>query len=449
MNAIKVGMVSLGCSKNQVDAERMLAKLRDYGYQLHTDAGSCDVVIINTCGFIESAKQESIENILEFITLKNEGRIKVVCVTGCLAERYQQKVLEEIPEADVVLGIGSLDALCDSIAKALNGEKTQLFGPKENLSLEGERIISNLPFYAYLKIAEGCDNRCTFCAIPLIRGRFRSRKIEDVVQEAKALAEGGVTELCVVAQDVTRYGKDLYGDFMLAKLLKELANIPKIHWIRVLYTYPDHITDELLEVMAEEEKILPYLDIPLQHCEGRILREMNRRGDRASLETLVKNIRTKVPGMVLRTTLITGFPGETEKDFENLCEFVSDMQFERLGCFAYSEEENTAAGERDDQIDPQLRERRAEIIMELQMDIMAKHQEKLIGQQIEVVVEGYDRYASSYFGRSKADAPDIDGKVFFTSKKPLAVGQYLPVLVEDTLDLDLIGSAVFAGEHNA
>ncbi len=440
--AVKVGMVSLGCPKNQVDAEMLLAKLRERGYQIHTDSGTCDVVIVNTCGFIESAKQESIENILEFVTLKKEGRIKVICVTGCLAQRYQEEMAKEIPEADVILGIGSNDRICDAIERALAGEKVRLFGPKEALSLEGDRILSNLPFFAYLKIAEGCDNHCTYCAIPMIRGRYRSREMDRIVAEAAHLAAHGVTELILVAQDTTRYGVDVYGRPMLPELLRRLAKIENLHWIRVLYTYPDWITDELLEVMAEEEKIVKYLDIPLQHCDERVLREMNRRGDQKSLTALVEKIRAKVPGIVLRTTLIAGFPGETEEQFEALCQFVQKMQFERLGCFPYSEEEGTPAGERADQLEPQLRQRRADIIMELQMGIVEQYNQGLVGSDLEVVVEGYDRYASSYFGRSAADAPDIDGKIFFSSKKKLAVGQYLTVHVDDVLDYDLIGSAL-------
>ncbi len=440
--AIKVGMVSLGCSKNQVDAEIMLAKLRKKGYQIHTDSGSCDVVIVNTCGFIESAKQESIENILEFVTLKKEGRIKVICVTGCLAERYQQEMAKEIPEADVILGIGSNDEICDAIEQALAGRQVRRFGPKEALPLEGDRIIANLPFFAYLKIAEGCDNRCTYCAIPMIRGRYRSREMEHIVEEARHLADHGVTELNVVAQDTTRYGVDLYGKPMLPELLRRLAKIENLHWIRVLYTYPDLITDELLQVIAEEEKVVKYLDIPLQHCEGEVLRQMNRRGDRASLTALLKKTREKVPGIILRTTMITGFPGETQQQFEALCEFVQEMKFERLGCFPYSAEEGTPAGEREDQVDPEVRQRRADIIMELQMGIMEEYNQSLVGSDLEVVVEGYDRYASSYFGRSAADAPDIDGKIFFASKKKLAVGQYVTVHVDDVLDYDLVGTAL-------
>ena len=440
--AIKVGMVSLGCSKNQVDAEIILAKLRERGYQIHTDSGTCDVVIVNTCGFIESAKQESIENILEFVTLKKEGRIKVICVTGCLAERYQQEMAKEIPEADVILGIGSNDEICDAIEKALAGEKVRRFGPKEALPLEGDRIISNLPFFAYLKIAEGCDNRCTYCAIPMIRGRYRSREMDNIVAEAKHLAAHGVTELNMVAQDTTRYGMDLYGKPMLPELLHRLAQIENLRWIRVLYTYPDWITDELLEVMAEEDKIVKYLDIPLQHCDQKVLREMNRRGDRQSITALIEKIREKVPGIVLRTTLITGFPGETEEDFTQLAEFAKDVQFERMGCFAYSQEEDTPAASLPDQVEEEVKKHRAELILQDQYGIVEANNRARIGQIYRAVVEDYDAYTDSYTGRTWMDAPEIDGTVRFTCGYALEDGDFVDVEVFDVSDYDLIGEVV-------
>lgn len=440
---IKVGMVSLGCSKNQVDAEMMLSMLKKRGWELCTDAGLCDVVIVNTCGFIEDAKKESIENILEFVTLKKEGRIKVVAVTGCLAERYQMEMAKEIPEADIILGIGSNSDIVEAIEEALRGKQVYRFADKEKLLLSGDRIISNLPFFAYLRIADGCDNRCTYCAIPSIRGRFRSRPLEDILQEARYLAENGVTELNIVAQDTTRYGEDLYGEPRLPRLLAELCKIEGIRWVRVLYTYPDRITDPLLEVMAREEKVVKYLDIPLQHASGRVLKDMNRRGNRESLTALMRRIREKVPGIVLRTTLITGFPGETEEEFTELCEFVRDIRFDRLGCFPYSAEEGTPAAEREDQVDEELRLRRAEVIMDMQMQIAAENNSAMLGREITVVVEGFDRLAESYFGRSAADAPDIDGKVFFTSPgRRLSVGEYVTMRVEDIMDYDLLGSVV-------
>lgn len=437
--SIKVGMVSLGCSKNQVDAEIMLSRIQKRGFELCTDVGSCDVVIVNTCGFIEDAKRESIENILEFCTLKKEGRIKAVVVTGCLAERYQKEIQQEIPEADVILGLGSMDQIVESIEKALMGKKVVSFGEKCNLPLEGERIISNLPFFAYIKIAEGCDNFCSFCAIPMIRGRYRSRQMEHIVAEARRLAENGVEELNLVAQDTTKYGVDLYGRQMLPALLEKLCGIEELKWIRVLYCYPERIDDALLDVMAREPKIVKYMDIPLQHASSELLRKMNRHGSGEQYLDLIRKIRQKVPGITLRTTLIAGFPGETEDDFENLCNFVTEARFDRLGCFAYSQEEGTKAGEMEDQIDGEVKQRRVDVLMELQYSIVQQKNQEMLGKTLEVLVEGYDRYASSYYGRSQMDAPDIDTKIFFTSPKPLKAGSFVPVKVQDVVDYDLLG----------
>ncbi len=440
---IKVGMVSLGCSKNQVDAEIMLSKIKKAGFELCTDSGSCDVVIINTCGFIEDAKKEAIENILEFCTLKKEGKIKVIVVTGCLAERYQKEIAKEIPEADVVLGIGSNDNIVEAINKALKGDKVYEFGPKENCPLNGDRIISNLPFFAYLKIADGCDNFCTYCAIPMIRGRYRSREMDDVVAEAQMLADHGVTEIIVVAQDPTRYGEDLNnGNCMLPELLRRLCRIEKLHWVRVLYCYPERITDELLDVMAEEDKLVKYFDIPIQHVSEHVLKDMNRVGSPKELRELMEKIRSKIPSVVLRTTLITGFPGETEEDFTELCNFVKDVKFDRLGCFTYSAEEGTPAAEMPNQVDEEIKQRRADVIMLEQSRIVEEKNSAMIGKTVEVVVEGFDRYAESFFGRSAADAPDIDGKVFFTSENKLKMGQYVNVRIDDIMDYDLIGTVV-------
>lgn len=438
--SIKVGMVSLGCSKNQVDAEIMLAKIRERGFELCTDSGSCDVVIVNTCGFIEDAKRESIENILEFCTLKKEGRIKAVVVTGCLAERYQKEIAEEIPEADVILGLGSMDQIVEAIDKALTGKKMISFGEKCSLPLEGERIISNLPFFAYIKIAEGCDNYCSFCAIPMIRGRYRSRRMENIVAEAKKFAENGVVELNLVAQDTTKYGVDLYGKQMLPELLERLCEIDGLKWIRILYCYPERIDDALLDVMAKEPKIVKYMDIPLQHASEGLLRKMNRRGSGGEYLDLIRRMRQKIPGITLRTTLIAGFPGETEEDFEALCNFVSQAEFERLGCFAYSQEEGTRAGEMEDQIDEKVKQNRVDALMDIQFSIMQRKNESMLGETLEVLVEGYDRYASSYYGRSPMDAPDIDTKIFFTSPKPLKAGSFVSVKVQDVIDYDLLGS---------
>lgn len=441
----KIGMVSLGCPKNQVDAEMMMHRLHEAGYALSQDPALAEVVIINTCGFIESAKQEAIEETMEYITLKKEGRIKKLLLTGCLAERYREEIREEMPEVDAVVGIGSNKDIAAIVESVLHDKKVCRFGDKCDLPLEGERILSTLPFYAYLKIAEGCDNRCSYCAIPDIRGRFRSRPMENLLAEAESLAAKGVKELVVVAQDPTRYGQDLYGEYKLAELLRNLAKIDGFRWIRVLYAYPERITEELLDVIASEPKVVKYLDLPIQHCNRDILRAMRRPGDREGLEKLIAHIRERVPGITLRTTLIAGFPGETEAQFEELCDFVQKMQFDRLGCFAYSQEEGTPAAEMDGQLDEETKAGRARIINEEQMAIMAGKNEEAVGREILCVVEGYDRWGECFFGRGEADAPDIDGKVFFTAKNKLAIGQFVRVKVEDTMDLDLIG--VVTDEH--
>ncbi|MCI7766551.1 MAG: 30S ribosomal protein S12 methylthiotransferase RimO [Oscillospiraceae bacterium] len=438
--SVRVGMVSLGCSKNQVDAERMLYKLNEKGYQLVGDAALADVAIINTCGFIESAKQEAIETILEFATLKKEGRIKKIIITGCLAERYKEEVLSEIPEADAVVGIGSNDHICDIVEKVMNGDQLTSFDSKLNLGLTGGRIQTTLSFYSYLKIADGCSNCCSYCAIPSIRGKMRSVPMEKLVEEAQELAVNGVRELIVIAQDSTRYGEDIYGKPMLPELLTKLCGIPQLKWIRVLYCYPERISDELIDVMAKEEKIVKYIDMPIQHCDGEILSRMNRSGDEASLRALVAKLRERIPGIILRTTLITGFPGETEEQFDRLAHFVKDMEFDRLGCFPYSAEEGTKAALMDGQLDDETKEHRSDIIMEQQMVIMNEKNHKLRDKVIEVVVEGFDRYGECYFGRSAADAPDIDGKIFFTSKKRrLVPGTFVNVHINEIMDYDLIG----------
>lgn len=441
--AYKVGIISLGCAKNRVDAEMLLYRIRNAGYKLCEDVAMADVAIINTCGFIESAKQESIEEILELSELKKEGKIKAIIVTGCLAERYKEEVMKEIPEADAVVGIGANDDIVKIIDEVLQGKKQQCFPDKLLLPLEGGRIQSTPYYYAYLKIAEGCDNHCTYCAIPMIRGKFRSRKMEDIIAEAKHLAENDVKELVVVAQDTSLYGKDIYGELMLAKLLKKLCEIDGIRWIRVLYCYPDKITDELLQVMAEEEKIVKYLDLPLQHCNGRVLKTMNRKGNKEELVKLIAKIREKVPGIVLRTTFIAGFPTETEEEFAELENFAKEVRFERVGCFAYSQEENTPAAKLEPQIPEDVKERRAEIIMENQQEIMEEFCQKLDGKTIEVLVEGYDQYAECFFGRSAWDAPEVDGSVFFTvtGRKP-APGEFVKVKIDDFLNCDPIGEMV-------
>lgn len=439
--AIKVGMVSLGCAKNQVDGEMLMASLKNAGFELCDDAALADVAIVNTCGFIESAKQESIDEILELATLKKEGRIKKLVVTGCLAERYREEIHKELPEVDGVFGIGANGDIAACIESVMQGF-TERFPEKEKMPLCGDRELSTPSYFAYLKIAEGCDNRCTYCAIPLIRGGFRSRTMESIEEEARALVENGAKELILIAQDTSRYGLDLYGEYSLAKLMRRLCKIEKLHWLRVLYCYPDAITDELLDTIAEEEKIVKYIDLPLQHASGRILKAMNRRGDRASLTALMRKIREKIPGVTLRTTLITGFPGETEADFTELAEFVKEVQFERLGCFAYSQEEDTPAAELPDQIDEEVKNHRAELIMDSQMNIMDRLGEKQVGRDVEVLTEGFDRYAECWFGRSAMDAPDIDGKVFFTAEKKPYFGELVTVHIDEAVDCDLFGTRV-------
>jgi len=435
----KVCMVSLGCPKNQVDAEMMLSSLKNAGFEICSAEAEADAIIINTCGFIEAAKAEAIENILEASNYKAEGNCKALIVTGCLAERYRDDVTEEIPEVDVCVGIGSNSKIAEIVKNAIEGKKENSYGEKTDLDLNGERILGGYPFSTYLKIADGCDNCCTYCAIPKIRGRMRSRTIEDCVAEAKRLAANGVTELIVVAQDTTAYGMDIYGESRLPELLSELCKIEGLHWIRTLYTYPDKITDELLDVIAGEEKLIKYLDIPLQHVNGDILKRMNRKGDKESLSCLIDKIRAKIPEITLRTTLITGFPGETEEQFCEMAEFVRDKRFDRLGCFTYSAEEGTVAAELDGQIDEQTKTDRMENIMELQMTIALEKNQEKIGTLTEVLVEGWDDYIKCYFGRTVADAPEIDGKVFFMSTRPLKIGDYVKVRINDCIDYDLLG----------
>ncbi|MDO5123909.1 MAG: 30S ribosomal protein S12 methylthiotransferase RimO [Eubacteriales bacterium] len=438
MEKIKVAIVSLGCAKNRVDAEMMLYKLRAAGFEIISDPGLADVSIVNTCGFIESAKQESIEEILELGKLKAEGQIKHILVTGCLAERYREEIKNELPEADAVIGIGANGDIVEAVKSVLKGEETLMFPDKTLMPLGDKRIQSTPLHYAYLKVADGCDNRCTYCAIPLIRGGFRSRPIEDILSEASELAEKGVRELCVIAQDTTRYGLDLYGELKLAELLKELCKIEKLRWIRVLYCYPDNITDELIDTIASEDKIVKYIDLPLQHSNGRILKAMNRTGNTESLTALLTKIRERIPGVVLRTTLIAGFPTETEAEFEEAAQFAKDVRFERLGCFAYSTEEDTPAALLP-QIEEEIREKRAELIMEQQQYIMDEFNAGRIGTTQVVLCEGFDRYAECYFGRTYAEAPEVDPNVFFTSDRKVHEGEFVKVKITDTLDCDLLG----------
>ena len=439
----KVGMVSLGCPKNQMDAELMLAKLEQAGFELVAESGLADVVIVNTCGFIEDAKKESIENILEFAQLKQEGRIQRIIVTGCLAERYQEELVTELPECDGVLGLGANGDIVEAVRRVMGGEKTVRFPAKDCWSLEGDRLQTTPSFFAYLRIGDGCNNCCTYCAIPSIRGRLRSRPMESLLAEAEKLAADGVKELILVAQDTTLYGTDLYGEARLPQLLRGLCGIEGIRWIRLLYCYPEHITDELLDVMAAEDKVLNYMDIPIQHVSGKVLTAMNRTGDARTLRELIARIRDRVPGIVLRTTVMTGFPGEGEAEFVELCQFIQDVKFERLGCFAFSPEEGTVAASLPGQIEEEEKQRRRDIVMEEQTRISDAYNQAQVGKTIPVLVESYDRYAECWFGRSQGDAPDIDGKVFFSCPRgAVQPGRLVQVNISDAMDWDLMGEYV-------
>ena len=438
----KVALVSLGCPKNQVDAEAMLYSLSVDGFVIGVEEAEADAIIINTCGFIEDAKNEAIENILDAAKLKAEGTLKALIVTGCLAERYRDDITREIPEVDAVVGIGSNKDIAEIVKKTIEGNKENFYGEKEALDLNAKRILGGYPFSAYIKISDGCNNCCTYCAIPEIRGKMRSRKIEDILEEANTLAENGVKELVVVAQDTTAYGQDIYGEPKIAELLEKLCEIEGIHWIRTLYTYPEHLTDKLIKTVKENEKLVKYFDIPLQHVNGDILRRMNRKGDKTSILKLIEKLRAEIEDVTIRTTFITGFPGETEEQFAELHEFIKQTRFDRLGCFAYSPEEDTPAASFDNQIDEQTKQDRAELIMADQMQISAQKNEEKIGKTVEVLVEGYDSYIKCYFGRTAADAPEVDGKIFFFATRELNFGEFVNVTVNDCIEYDLLGEMI-------
>ena len=440
--SINVGFISLGCPKNQVDAELMLGKIEKAGLNIVDVAYEADVVVINTCGFIEDAKKEAIDNIFEMVELKNEGTISKILVTGCLAERYKEEIFAEIPEVDGVLGLGANADIVEAVKAVMNGEKVGMYPEKEKMPLGGDRLLTTPQHWAYLKIADGCSNCCTYCAIPAIRGGFRSRPMEEVLAEAEKLAVDGTKEIILIAQDTTRYGLDLYDELKLPELLRKLNEIEGLEWIRMLYCYPDRITDELIDTMAECEKVLHYIDLPLQHADARVLKAMNRTGDRDSLEALIDKIRAKMPDVVLRTTFITGFPGEDEEAFNNLAEFADDIMFDRLGCFAYSAEEGTPAAEFDNQVDDEVKKHRADVIMEQQYDVFQFKQKKLIGTTIRCIVEGYDSYTDSYFGRTWMDAPEIDSVVYFTGKGEYNEGDMVDVEIFDINEYDLMGEIV-------
>lgn len=434
----RVGMISLGCAKNLVDSEQMLWLLDEAGYDITPDIENTDVVIINTCGFIESAKAEAIENVLEVGALKKEGKVGKIVLAGCLAERYRDEILRELPEVDALVGCGCFGEIVTAVDQAMEGKTPQLFGPLDAPICERGRVISTPPYTAYLKIAEGCDNRCSYCVIPSLRGPYRSRKMEDILEEASALCQSGTKELIVVAQDISRYGTDLYGKRQLGQLLEQLCKIPELQWIRLHYLYPDEIDDALLQTIQREDKILKYLDIPLQHINDRLLKAMNRRGTSQEIRALLEKIRRMIPGVVLRSSFIVGFPGETEEEFTELCQFLKDVKIERAGVFPYSAEEGSVAAAMPDQIDEKTKHRRADRVMEIQQKVMDAYNRRQIGKELQILCEGYDRFAECWYGRSFADSPEIDGKVFFTGKG-IHAGELVTVKINGQMGDDLQG----------
>lgn len=439
----KISFVSLGCSKNLIDSEQMMGMLKQAGYEIVDNEADADILIVNTCTFIESAKMESIECILELAQYKKSGKCRFLIVTGCMAQRYKEQVLRELPEVDAVVGTNEYDKIVEILKGLTKTPAQQLFCREDPLLCESVPRLRTTPSYtAYLKIAEGCDNHCTYCVIPSIRGRYRSRRMEDILKEAKDLAADGVKELIVIAQDTTRYGNDLYGEYRLGMLLKELCKIPGIEWVRVHYCYPELVTDELIRVFAEEPKLCHYFDIPVQHCNDRILKRMGRRTSKAQICALVSKIRKEIPDAVLRTSLIVGFPGETEEEFLELKNFVEEMRFERLGVFAYSREEDTPAYDLDGQIEEEEKLRRQEALMLVQSEISQKWNESRIGTTVRVLVEDRDEIIKSYYGRTYADSIEIDGKVFFKSQKRLKYGAFVDVNIEQALEYDVFGKAV-------
>lgn len=436
----KIGFISLGCAKNQVDCERMMYRVREAGHSVEYTLAGCDVVVINTCGFIDSAKSEAIDAILMAAQLKAQGLVGKILVTGCLSQRYQDEVRKEMPEVDGLLGTGSYTEIVPAIEKLLAENPVERFDSIDAPEVETGRILTTPAHYAFIKIAEGCDNRCAYCIIPYLRGRYRSRQMEDVVAEAESLAKNGVKELIVVAQDTSRYGTDLPGHRrLLPELLRRLCRIEGLHWIRVHYVYPDEIDDELISVMAEEPKIVKYLDIPIQHCNDRVLKAMRRRGDKAELTALLTRLREKIPGVVLRTSLITGLPYEDEAAFDELCAFLREVRIERAGVFPYSPEEGTAAAEMPERVDTAEAERRAELVVDVQSRIMDDFNENRMGDLVEVLCEGFDPQSMQYMGRSYAESPDIDGHIYFTSDADVDPGEFVMVRITGVMDGELVG----------
>jgi len=434
-----IGFISLGCAKNQVDCERMMYRVQEAGHTVCGDIMGCDVVVINTCGFIDSAKAEAIDYILSTAGLKADGYVGKILVTGCLSQRYQEEIMNEMPEVDGVLGTGSYTQIVPAIEALLEDNQVADFGSIDAPEEETGRILTTPEHYAFLKIAEGCDNRCAYCIIPYLRGKFRSRSLDDVMYEARLLVDSGVKELIVVAQDTSRYGTDLPGHKrLLPELLRQLCTIEDLHWVRVHYVYPDEIDDEFIEVMATESKIVKYLDIPIQHCNSKILKLMNRRGDREFLEQLFAKLRSRIPDLVVRTSLITGLPGEGEEEFEELCKFLREQRLERVGAFAFSPEEGTPAAEMEF-VDNEIAQKRAEVIEMIQSGIMDDYNAAMIGKKLEILVEGFDEEFEQYYGRSYADSPDIDGRVWIACDEPLNEGDFVWVCIDSCIDGDLAG----------
>ena len=437
-----IGFISLGCAKNQVDCERMMYRLQEAGHTVCPDVVGTDIVVINTCGFIDSAKTEAIDNILQMGQLKEQGLVGKILVTGCLSERYRQQILEEMPEVDGVLGTGSYTKIVAAVEQILEGDTVADFDSIDLPEEETGRIVTTPEHYAYIKIAEGCDNRCSYCIIPYLRGKYRSRHLDDVLYEARLLAASGVKELIVVAQDTSRYGTDFPGHKrLLATLLKELCKIEELHWIRVHYLYPDEIDDELIDVIAAEPKIVKYLDIPIQHCNDKVLKLMNRRGDNAYLRALFTKLRDRIPGLGLRTSVITGLPGEGEEEFQELCDFLKEMRLERTGAFSFSPEEGTPAANMEF-VDSDVAQQRAEIVSQIQSRIMDDYNSAFLGKTLEVLVDGYDEELEQYFGRTFADSPEIDGRVWIASEEALSEGTFVKVTVDGLVDGDLSGFIV-------
>lgn len=436
----QIGMISLGCPKNQVDAEHILALIDEAGWEIVDYVDGCDAVIINTCGFIDDAKREAIENILDTVELKKEGLVKKIIVTGCLAQRHKEEIAQEIPEVDAVVGIGANGDIVKIIEDVMKSDEIiETYPPQCELPLDGQRILTTPEHWAYLKIGDGCSNRCTYCTIPYIRGDMRSREMESILEEARQLAETGVKEIILVAQDTTSYGLDLYGELKLPELLKKLSYIDGIEWIRMLYCYPDRITDELIETIKTTDKVVNYIDLPLQHANDGILKAMNRRGTQAQIREVIGKLRREIPDVVIRTTFIVGFPGEGEEEFEDLAVFVNEIEFDRLGCFTFSPQEGTPAYDMDNQVEDDVKMRRGEIIMQDQLSIVEEKNNEKIGRVFSTIVEEYDGYTDSYTGRTYMDAPEIDGLVRFTSSADLEIGDIVNVKIFDIDEYDLIG----------